>query len=60
MAADWTLGQTPSTPGRYVIMVGGTERLATWHGRWFDGAQVIDSRYVKGYFRLPDFPHDEP
>lgn len=51
----WTHASTPPEPGDYIVRVGGSNFLATWNGRWFDGYRFIDARFVKGWMRIPDF-----
>lgn len=55
----WTEGKRATERGEYVIRVGGTSRIATWNPtmeRWFDGYQMVQPDYVRGYMRLPEFP----
>lgn len=54
----WTQANTPESRGEYVVLVGGTKRLATWQGRWFDGYQIIDSSHVRAFIELPPDPED--
>ena len=56
----WTHASAPDHPGLYAIIVGaGTPILATWHGRWFTGAQMVDSRYVRAYCPIPVYEGGE-
>ena len=54
----WTQANTPERRGRYVVLVGGTERLATWYGRWFDGYRFIDAAHVRAFIELPPIPEE--
>lgn len=60
----WTLSRHPSapSPAEFVVCVGGYRFLARWNdldGRWFNGYQKIDPRYVRAYYELPECPEGE-
>lgn len=57
----WTEGKVATERGEYVIRVGGSNRLATWNPtqeRWFDGYQMVQPEYVRGYMRVPEFEQE--